>query len=101
LRSTPPPRRCPTTGSCGDRELTLLSGEALELRFGDGRTTRLAPGERVRFAGEDPVVGVPVGGATEQLNLMWRRDLVTAVQPVAVEGDSTAFVVRLSAQADG
>ena len=61
-----------------DRELLLLRGHALELRFRDAGTTRLAPGERSRFAGENPVVGVPTSGATEQLNLMWRRDAITA-----------------------
>lgn len=61
-----------------DRELLLLRGEALELRFRDARTTRLTPGESVRFAGEADVIGVPARGLTEQLILMWRRDLVTA-----------------------
>lgn len=61
-----------------DRELLLLRGEPLELRFRDADVTRLAVGERSRFAGENPVVGVPTSGVTEQLNLMWRRDDVTA-----------------------
>jgi uncharacterized protein len=61
-----------------ERELLLLRGESLELRFRDAGVTRLVPGERARFAGENAVVGVPTAGATEQLNLMWRRDLVTA-----------------------
>jgi environmental stress-induced protein Ves len=66
-----------------DRELLLLHGEALELRFRDGSTTRLSPGERTRFAGENAVVGVPTRGATEQLNLLWRRDRVGAHTAVA------------------
>jgi environmental stress-induced protein Ves len=61
-----------------DRELLLLQGTALELRFAAGHTVRLQPGESHRFAGEAAVVGVPVGGPTEQLNLMWRRDRVRA-----------------------
>jgi environmental stress-induced protein Ves len=61
-----------------DRELLLLHGTALELRFAAGPTVRLQPGESHRFAGEADVVGVPVGGPTEQLNLMWRRDRVRA-----------------------
>lgn len=66
-----------------DRELLLLRGAALELRFRDGCTAALAPGERTRFAGENAVVGVPTSGATEQLNLMWRRDVVAAHTAVA------------------
>ena len=66
-----------------DRELLLLHGEALELRFRGGSATRLTPGERTRFAGENAVVGVPTSGATEQLNLMWRRDRVAAHTAVA------------------
>jgi environmental stress-induced protein Ves len=60
-----------------DRELLLLTGEGLELRFDDGVTT-LTAHQSHRFAGEAPVLGVPLGGATEQLNLMWRRDVLQA-----------------------
>lgn len=56
-----------------DRELLLVRGAALELRFRTGRTTRLTVGERTRFAGDEAATGVPIAGATEQLNLMWLR----------------------------
>ncbi|MXG92013.1 HutD family protein [Nocardioides flavescens] len=77
-----------------DRELLLLEGEALELRFADGRTVGLGVGERVRFAGEDAVVGVPVGGVTHQVNLMWRRELFSEVALDVVEAGA-AFEVTM------
>ena len=57
-----------------ERELVLLDGAGLRLRFADGRcVTLLPPYQRLRFAGEDELVGELVDGATRDFNLMWRR----------------------------
>lgn len=62
-----------------DRELVLLSGEGLRLRFEDeGVRELLPPHQRHRFRGEDAVRGELVDGRTEDFNLMWRRDAVDA-----------------------
>ncbi len=63
-----------------ERELVLLSGNGLRLRF-DGEqdaVTLLAPYARHRFAGELAVHGELVDGRTEDFNLMWRRGAVSA-----------------------
>jgi environmental stress-induced protein Ves len=60
-----------------DRELVLLRGNGLRLRFDDGRAVDLMPPhDRVRFAGEDVVTGELVDGTTHDFNLMWRRGRV-------------------------
>lgn len=60
-----------------DRELVLLRGNGLRLRFDDGRVEELAPPhDRLRFAGEDAVAGELVDGPTHDFNLMWRRGAV-------------------------
>lgn len=60
-----------------DRELVLLRGNGLRLRFGDGRVAELAPPHgRLRFAGEDAVTGELADGPTHDFNLMWRRGAV-------------------------
>ena len=87
-----------------ERELLLLSGTALELRVAGSPPVRLVPGQSHRFAGEAAVSGVPEGGPTTQLNLMWRRDrvaarLVLGAAPppaVPVEGLDLAVHVRLA-----
>lgn len=57
-----------------ERELVLLHGAGLRLRFTDGRcVTLLPPYQRLRFAGEDELTGTPVDGMTRNFNLMWRR----------------------------
>jgi environmental stress-induced protein Ves len=62
-----------------DRELVLLSGNGLRLRFDDGEVHELEPPHgKLRFAGERGVVGELVDGATHDFNLMWRRDRVRA-----------------------
>lgn len=62
-----------------ERELVLLHGEGLRLRFADGTLhTLLPPHDRLRFAGEAQVSGELVDGLTHDFNLMWRRDAVTA-----------------------
>lgn len=60
-----------------DRELVLLTGRGLRLRFHDGETHELEkPYESLRFPGDRPLTGEPMGGPTRQFNLMWRRDRV-------------------------
>ena len=62
-----------------DRELVLLTGNGLRLRFDDGESRELrAPCQGLRFSAERPVRGEPIDGPTRQLNLMWRRDRVRA-----------------------
>ena len=83
-----------------DRELALLHGNGMRLRFGDpdssvsnsdsgardvgdGNTNGssrdrscqlLPPYQRVRFAGEETVTATLLDGPTQDFNLMWRRD---------------------------
>lgn len=62
-----------------ERELVLLNGNGLRLRFDDGGLqTLLPPHDRARFAGECALTGQLVDGRTEDFNLMWRRDAVQA-----------------------
>ncbi|MEG0184407.1 MAG: HutD family protein [Stenotrophomonas sp.] len=62
-----------------ERELVLLRGEGLRLRFADGAVqTLLPPHDRVRFAGETEIHGELVDGLTHDFNLMWRRDALEA-----------------------
>jgi len=62
-----------------DRELVLLHGNGLRLRFDDGEACLLHPPcGRMRFAGERSLVGELVDGPTHDFNLMWRRDAITA-----------------------
>ena len=62
-----------------ERELVLLSGNGLRLRFDDGESALLEPPHgRLRFAGERAVTGELVAGPTQDFNLMWRRDAVDA-----------------------
>lgn len=58
-----------------DRELVLLSGNGLRLRFDDGELAELAPPhDRHRFGGERDVSGELADGPVRVFNLMWRRD---------------------------
>jgi environmental stress-induced protein Ves len=62
-----------------DRELVLMRGNGLRLRFEDGEVRELRPPhERTRFAGERMVVGELLEGPTHDFNLMWRRDAIVA-----------------------
>ena len=62
-----------------DRELVLLSGNGLRLRFADGEVRELHPPHgRARFAGERAVTGELLDGPTHDFNLMWRRDRIDA-----------------------
>ncbi|WP_017913797.1 HutD family protein, partial [Xanthomonas sp. SHU 166] len=58
-----------------DRELVLLRGNGVRLRFDDGEEQVLQdPCARLRFAGERPLRGELLDGPTHDFNLMWRRD---------------------------
>lgn len=60
-----------------DRELVLLGGNGLRLRFDDGEThDLLPPHDRLRFAGERQAFGEPFDGPTRDFNLMWKRESV-------------------------
>lgn len=62
-----------------DRELVLLHGNGVRLRFGDGEVRDVEPPHgRVRFAGERAVSGELIDGSTHDFNLMWRRDRIDA-----------------------
>jgi len=62
-----------------ERELVLLQGNGVRLRFDSGRTQEvLPPHGRVRFAGEESLRGELLDGVTHDFNLMWRRDVLHA-----------------------
>jgi environmental stress-induced protein Ves len=62
-----------------ERELVLLEGNGLRLRFDDGELVELhPPHDRLRFAGERALRGELVDGPTRDFNLMWKRDAVDA-----------------------
>jgi environmental stress-induced protein Ves len=62
-----------------ERELVLLQGQGLRLRFDDGDVSEVDPPHgRVRFAGERIVFGELIDGPTHDFNLMWRRDRIDA-----------------------
>ena len=89
-----------------DRELVLLAGNGLRLRFADGEVRELhPPHDKLRFAGERAVTGELLDGPTQDFNLMWRRDLVDAqlwhrplVGPMVVFAEpGTMWVIHLLA----
>lgn len=62
-----------------ERELVLLSGNGLRLRFDDGAShDLLPPHDRLRFAGERSAFGELLDGPTRDFNLMWKRDAFDA-----------------------
>lgn len=62
-----------------ERELLLLAGNGLRLRFDDGEVRELLPPhDRLRFAGERALRGELLDGPTQDFNLMWRRDAFDA-----------------------
>ena len=62
-----------------DRELVLIRGNGLRLRFDQGEVRELLPPhQRTRFAGESVVHGELIDGPTHDFNLMWRREAVVA-----------------------
>ena len=77
-----------------DRELVLLSGNGLRLRFDDGEVRTLQPPhDRHAFAGERALLGELLDGPTRDFNLMWKRARVDArlwVRPLV--GPMVVFV---------
>lgn len=62
-----------------NRELVLLEGNGLRLRFDDGERVELhPPHDRLRFAGERALRGELIDGPTRDFNLMWKREAVDA-----------------------
>jgi environmental stress-induced protein Ves len=62
-----------------ERELVLLHGNGVCLRFDDGEVCELlAPFSHCRFAGERALTGELIDGPTRDFNLMWRRDVIHA-----------------------
>lgn len=62
-----------------ERELVLLHGNGVRLRFDDGEVSEvLPPHGRVRFAGERTARGELIDGLTHDFNLMWHRDRIDA-----------------------
>ena len=89
-----------------DREIVLLSGNGVRLHFDDGSAHALEPPHgRLRFAGEAAVTGELIDGATQDFNLMWRRDAIDAqlwhrplVGPMVIFADpGTTWAVHLLA----
>ncbi len=57
-----------------ERELVLLSGNGLRLRFDNGAVHDLMPPhDRLRFSGERAAHAELVDGVTRDFNLMWKR----------------------------
>ena len=62
-----------------ERELVLLSGNGLRLRFHDGESHELLPPHgKLRFAGERTAFGELIDGPTRDFNLMLQRNAVDA-----------------------
>ncbi len=62
-----------------ERELILLHGNGLRLRFDDDAVHAIEPPHgRLRFAGERIAFGELIDGPTHDFNLMWRRDRIDA-----------------------
>ena len=65
-----------------ERELVLLSGNGLRLRFDQdgagGVHELLPPHDKLRFAGEHTTSGELIDGPTRDFNLMWKRDTCNA-----------------------
>lgn len=68
-----------STFSGVERELLLLGGNGMRLRFDDGAVHDLLPPHgALRFAGERPLVGELIDGPSRDFNLMWKRGEVDA-----------------------
>ena len=89
-----------------DRDIVLLSGNGVRLRFDDGTVHALEPPHsRLRFPGEAGVQGELIDGPTQDFNLMWRRDAIDAqlwhrplVGPMVIFADpGTTWAVHLLA----
>lgn len=57
-----------------ERELVLLSGNGMRLRFDDGAVHELLPPHgALRFSGERPLLGELIDGPSRDFNVMWKR----------------------------
>ena len=62
-----------------ERELVLLQGNGLRLRFDDGEVRELRPPHQgLRFSGERPLAGELIDGPSHDFNLMWRSESLAA-----------------------
>lgn len=62
-----------------ERQLVLLGGHGLRLRFDDGLVHELLqPHGALHFSGERPLVGELLDGPTRDFNVMWKRGAVEA-----------------------
>lgn len=62
-----------------ERELVLLDGNGLRLRFDDGKVHELHPPHgSLHFSGERTLIGELLDGPTRDFNLMWKRAAVDA-----------------------
>lgn len=62
-----------------ERELVLLDGNGLRLRFDDGKVHELHPPHgSLHFSGERTLIGELLDGPTRDFNLMWKRAVVDA-----------------------
>lgn len=73
-------QECPFSAFPGcDRELVLLAGDGMDLHFEDGETVSLQPPHgSLRFAGERPLHATLPNGATQDFNVIWRRERIEA-----------------------
>ena len=74
-----------------DRSLWLLAGKGMELRCDGAVTTLQSRLSRLDFAGEAPIVGIPIDGPVRDLNVMTKRGEVLAAAVVADAGALAAF----------
>lgn len=73
-------RACPFSAFLGvDRTLILVGGTGMRLAFADGDPVALEQvGDRIDFAGEQPLSCTLRHGPTRDFNVMWRRTRVSA-----------------------
>lgn len=62
-----------------ERQLVLLSGAGMRLRFDNGKVHELSnPFDMIGFSGDQSLVGELLDGPTRDFNLMWKRGVVDA-----------------------
>lgn len=98
------PSRAPFSAFPGiDRHIALLEGDGLWLEHGSGRTAVPRAGAAFAFAGEDAIVGAPVGSGVRDANLMldrrrWSGTLeilrIDARRSIAIDSDLSLIHVH-------
>jgi hypothetical protein len=79
-----------------DRIIMPIAGKGMELRFADGRVERLErPFEPFDFRGEDALVGRLIEGPVRDVNLMVRREALTAAVGVLALGQGRQVLPAL------